>query len=83
MPPYHSRKNKPGAHDVWGKGHEAGGSTQWKRAVTREFAQYHRIEKVAKEFDNSHEVNYSMVHRKERSVHLDDQELNEVKKKVP
>ena len=78
-----SRHNHPNGHKIWARPEDKPHLvTQWENAITRDFAQYHQLEKHAREVDKFHEISFSMIDAKERAVHLDDQKYQDVRKKT-
>ena len=59
------------------------GMTQWEGAISRQTAQYHVVEKHAREVDCVHRISYNKVESRARETHFDDQVYQEPRKKQP
>ena len=63
----------PCGHEVWCQPVKyMDGMTQWEGAISRQTAQYHLVEKHAREVDCVHRISYNKVESRSRETHFDD-----------
>ena len=74
----------PSGHETWAKKSSRDDPpTQWEMAISRQMAQYHQLEKHAKQVDCVHEISYNRTEKRSRVPHLDDQVYHEMRNKKP
>ena len=64
----------PSGHEKWCQPVKyQKGDSQWESAISRQTAQYHVVERHAREVDCVHRVGFTGVEKKARDPHFDDQ----------